>query len=279
MIIKNIEWLKRMSSGSSGGGGRKQQHVLFNTIFLIIIMIITFVVYMAYYMTEEYESYTQSIQTRSLEKDGFCVLHNPDYATHTVDKPCNELHDDVLNKLPNGYVFIDYVYKIRNASLSTFHRDVTSSKHIFDTTHPVYTLILYKYNGELLSVCPASDKSYPFAWSRILNINGRSGTVFLFDCDLLHAGRINQCRDRDVIQYKICHESDIHKLQSLNGIRMEKTDVCVNTLGLAMKRTASYFFEMPINYIAYPLMIKRERTDSIVGWIQSLIPLQFYNNS
>lgn len=35
---------------------------------------------------------------------------------------------------------------------------------------------------------------------------------------------------------------------------------------------------MPINSIAYPLMIKRENKNSFVGKLQSLIPLQFYNN-
>lgn len=36
---------------------------------------------------------------------------------------------------------------------------------------------------------------------------------------------------------------------------------------------------MPINYILYPLMIKRENTNSIIGKIQTFIPITFYNNT
>ena len=72
---------------------------------------------------------------------------------------------------------MDYIYKINDGALSTFHRDVTSSK----TIYPVYTLILYKYDGELLSVCPSSNTTYPFVTSRIVNVEGKSGTCFLFD--------------------------------------------------------------------------------------------------
>jgi hypothetical protein len=119
------------------------------------------------------------IKTRTIENDGFCVLHNTLYSKNTIKMPCPELKKDILNKLPNGYVFIDYVYKINNVALSTFHRDVTSSKNIFNTEYPVYTAILYKYTGELLSVCPGSNKTYPFCWSNICNIYGEKGTGVL----------------------------------------------------------------------------------------------------
>ena len=92
--------------------------------------------------------------------------------------PNSDLEQDTLSKLPEGYQFMDYVYIIKNNALSTFHRDVTSSKN---TSHPVYTLILYKSEGELLSVCPGSAKTFPFVWSKIVNINSKKGTAFLFD--------------------------------------------------------------------------------------------------
>ena len=166
-----------------------------------------------------------------------------------------------------GYTFVDYVYKIQNVALSTFHRDVTSSKNIYKTAHPVYTLILYKSGGDLLSVCPGSNKSYPFVWSNIVNISGEPGTAFLFDCDLLHAGCTNQCQKRDVIQYKICHVDDLDKLPHLQGVRANKTDVCEITTKGKIMRKLSYLFEFPINYVFYPLMIKRENSDSIIGKI------------
>jgi len=211
-----------------------------------------------------------------LEKDGICTLYDQRYTT-TIDRPCYELQQDVLDILPD-YVFIDYVYKINNTSLSTFHRDVTSSQFIYKTKYPIYTLILYKYSGELLSVCPGSHHSYPFVWSTIVNVSGKAGTAFLFNSDVLHAGSTNQCKERKVIQYKLCHQEDVHALTHLHGIFLEKTDTCKDDVWTSIKRKMSYFLEFPINYIAYPLMIKREDKNTIVGKLQSLIPLQFYNN-
>jgi hypothetical protein len=89
----------------------------------------------------------------------------------------------------------------------------------------VYTLILYKNEGELLSLCPRSNQTYPFVWSSIVNVKGKRGTAFLFDCDLLHAGCTNYCKEREVIQYKICHHDDLNKLKHLQGIKKNKSGV------------------------------------------------------
>jgi len=240
----------------------------------ILLMIVGFI-WVSYFLFEIDESFSK--QNRSLDVDDFCVLQNDNYLD-TMDMPCPELKKDVLDKLPEGYQFLDYVYKIKNVALSTFHRDVTSSKNVYKTNHPVYTLILYKSEGELLSVCPGSAKTFPFVWSRIVNVSGKPGTAFLFDCDLLHAGCINNCRERDVIQYKICHQDDVEKLKHLQGVRMTKTDKCKITTPGKVMRKLSYVFEFPINYMFYPLMIKRENSDSFIGMIQSFVPLQYYNN-
>lgn len=250
-----------------------EQNSYYIIIFIIFIISIAFV----YYFNELFETVDESVKTRSLENDGFCVLQNDKYID-TENFPCNELRDNVMSKLPKGYILMDYVYKIQNVALSTFHRDVTSSKNIYKTKHPVYTLILYKSGGDLLSVCPRSNQSYPFVWSQIVNINGKPGTAFLFDCDLLHAGCTNNCNKRDVIQYKICHTDDLDKLSHLQGVRAMKTDVCkITNYGIIMRKL-SYLYEFPINYIFYPLMIKREDSNSIIGKIQSFIPIQYYNN-
>jgi hypothetical protein len=240
------------------------------------IFIIILILYIIYYFFEETEKYS-SKRSRSIEKDGFCVLYNPLY-TNTISEPCIKLQEDVLSYLPSGYVFMDYIYKINDGALSTFHRDVTSSKTIYKTKYPVYTLILYKYDGELLSVCPSSNTTYPFVTSRIVNVEGKAGTCFLFDCDLLHAGCINYCKERHVIQYKLCHQEDIHTLSHLQGIRNEKNDVCSLSLYNSFMRKMSYYFQLPINTILYPLMIKRENKNTIIGNIQSFIPIKYYNN-
>lgn len=246
-------------------------------IILTIIFSIT-LLYILYYWSETNEYFEESIEIRTLKNDGFCVLYNPDYSKITQNKPCLKLVNDVLTNLPNDYIFIDYIYKIKNGTLSTFHRDVTSSKNIYNTKYPVYTLILYKYDGDLLSVCPGSNKTYPFVWSSIVNINGKSGTCFLFDSDLLHAGCLNNCKKRELIQYKLCHKEDLHILNELQNVRIDKNTKCVESLYYHIMRKFSYFFEMPINYLFYPLMIKRENANTLMGMVQSIIPISFYNN-
>ena len=228
----------------------------------VFVLLLILVFYFVFYYLEDDEL---SNSGRTLEKDGFCTMDNP---TKT----------EVLDSLPDGYQFLDYSYSIKNASLSTFHRDVTSSKTIYETRYPVYTIILYKYGGELLSVCPGSDKTNPFTASRIVNVLGPSGTAFLFDCDLLHAGCVNNCEERELVQYKICHKDDVYKLSHLNGINMTKEYVCEISTWNQILRKASYYFEMPINYFLYPFLSKRYDNNSTIGKIQSVIPIQFYNN-
>jgi hypothetical protein len=244
------------------------------------IIIIFVVVFFCFYFIESYEKMGEVMDYYTLEKDGICILFNTIYATKTIDYPSEKLKEDILNKLPDGYLFLDYIYKIENSSLSTFHRDVTSSKHIYRTKYPVYTAILYKYSGELLSFCPGSNFTYPFVWSRIRNISGEYGTVFLFDCDILHAGCDNECRiKREVLQYKLCHKDDLDKLKELSGINVVKIEKdCKSTIWNQIMRKASYFLEMPINTFLYPLMIKREKNDNLIGQIQEFIPISFYNN-
>ena len=231
------------------------------------------IVFIIYYFFENNEYFETSIKTRCLENDGFAVLYDIEYSL----KPY-KLKNKVLELLPNGYSFIDYIYKIQNVALSTFHRDVTSSKYTYNTKHPVYTLILYKYDGDLLSICPSSNKSYPFVWSKIVNIQGKIGTAFLFDSDILHAGCMNDCGYRELIQYKICHDDDKKLLSHLSGVNINKNEKCVMNYQNKILRKLSYYFEFPINYIFTPLLLKRENDDSIIGYIQSHIPITFYNN-
>ena len=212
-----------------------------------------------------------------MDTDGFVVMQNEIY-NDSVDKPCPDLEKDILTLLPPGYVFMNYIYKINTVSLSTFHRDVTSSQNIYNTKHKIYTCILYKYKGDLLSVCPGSNCTYPFVWSRIVNIEGDSGTVFLFDSDLLHAGQDprDEFTQRNVIQYKICHADDLNILLHLNGVNVtKKTSELKPSIIL---RKLSYFFEFPINYLFYPFMVKKEDSSTLIGKIQSVFPIKYYNN-
>ena len=149
--------------------------------FCVFISIILF--YVLYFCVEHNESANFSMDHRTLENDGFLVFMEPDH--NNIEKePSNALKKNTLSKLPSDYEFLDYSYAIKNATLSTFHRDVTSSQSIYNTTHPVYTLILYKYEGCLLSICPGSNFSAPFVYSQIVNISGPAGTCFLFNSEI-----------------------------------------------------------------------------------------------
>lgn len=243
--------------------------------FLIIVLVLI-LLYIIYYMIEYRECSVKASTSRTIEKDGFTVFYCPDHL-NIHSGPRDKLVKKTLEKLPKDYVFIDYVYKINNAALSTFHRDVTSSQQIYDTTYPTYTLILYKYDGCLLSLCPGSHASYPFVNSNIVNFHGKAGTCFLFNCDILHAGCLNHCKYREVIQYKLCHNDDYPKLIHLHRINAQKDEKCRDNFYVWTMRKLSYFFEFPINYIFYPFMMKKH--EGILGKIQEYIPLGFYNNA
>jgi hypothetical protein len=232
--------------------------------------------YFLFYFIEQDESYEISMKTRTIERDGFLVFYNPEFKNFSgLDETLMKM---ALEKLPPGYEFLNYIYAIENTALSTFHRDVTSSANIYKTTYPVYTLILYKYDGCLLSLCPGSHASYPFVNSHILNIHGKAGTCFIFNCDVLHAGCSNECKPRSIIQYKICHQDDVHLLNHLNNISIEKEEPCSDTFYNRFLRKLSYMFEFPVNYLFYPLLIKKHN-DGLIGQIQDNISIQFYNNT
>jgi hypothetical protein len=147
----------------------------------------------------------------NLETDGFILMDRP-------------IADKVLEKLPEGYTFLDYRYTIEGCTLSTFHRDVTSSQYIFKTKHPVYTFITYDYDGPALSVCPGSHQTAPFLMNRPVIINSNS---VLFNCDVVHAGSLNlDKKPRRAIQYKIAHRDDLEKLKHLDGIDKVKKGDC-----------------------------------------------------
>jgi len=269
---------------------------------LVVSVILLFFVFFTimYYNIETTELVDYENSKYNIEKDGIQILYDPESkdteskdtenkdpeSNYPIDWtkqngfPSDKLKSDVLAILPTDYVFLDYIYTISGNSLSTFHRDVTSSSKIYNTEFPVYTMILYKTTGELLSFCPNSHNTYPFVWSNIVNITGKGGTVFVFNSELLHAGSTDNCEKRYAIQYKICHRNDISKLSHLNGIRAKKDSDCSDSSLTKwiyrIFRKCSYYFEMPINTFFYPIMI--EKHEGVIGWVQDMIPIKYYNN-
>lgn len=177
--------------------------------------------------------YPEGAARASLERDGFEVVEP----------------SKVLNRLPKGYQFLDYKYTIEGCTLSTFHRDVTSSRYVFGTKHPVYTYITYDYADAPLCVCPGSHKSTPWLWSPPVRVDA---PWILFDCDLVHAGSMNpNHKPRKAVQYKIAHVDDISKLKHLHGIDTTKIGRCDKTNFVTdfILRKLSLLFSYPINHV------------------------------
>lgn len=207
--------------------------------------ILVFIFIFIFFLTT-YETSSRYKGTPTLENDGFILLNNPN-------------KNEVLRHLPDGYEFLDYRYTIEGCTLSTFHRDVTSSQTIFNTKHPVYTLITYDYDGTSLSVCPGSHKTTPFLFTTPVPV---SSNAVLFNCDLVHAGGMNlEKKPRRAVQYKVVHRDDKEKLSHLNGIDTLKTGDCSkrnNIFGDMFYRKLSIFFSYIINHQLTPYLQNRE---------------------
>lgn len=193
---------------------------------------------------------------RTLKNDGYMVFKN-------FDK------NIILKELPENYEFIDYKYMFKGCSISTFHRDITSSQFIFKTKYPVYTCITYNNNGNLLAICPSSHKTTPFLFEKPLIINGREGTTILFNCDVVHSGAINEFgENREAIQYKICHKEDKNKLKHLIGVNKNTIGKCNNSwiyeYGL---RKISLIYPFVINHLFTKILQKRPEKNSILDII------------
>jgi hypothetical protein len=238
-------------------------------LYFIIIIIIYFIMIFILTIQQLNEIEDLHKNQRCLKKDGYVVFNE------------NNLNN-VLNKLPKDYVFLDYKYQIKGCSLSTFHRDITSSQYIFKTKYPVYTYITYENSGSLLSLCPTSHMTTPFLFEQPVIIKGHKGTSILFNCDIIHAGAINEFGDkRHATQYKICHIEDVEKLKHLNGIDIIKSGKCENNSeGYEyLLRKISLFFPFIINHIFTKILQDKPKKDSMMEYIINKFYIgDFYNS-
>src|SRR5210317_2343109 len=211
-----------------------------------MILVLLLVIVIAFLIIYAMERKASPSFDPSLEKDGLMLMDHPS-------------RDDILRKLPEGYEFLDYIYTIHGCTLSTFHRDVTSSQYIFKTKHPVYTFITYDYDGPALSVCPGSHQTAPFLMNRPVIINSNS---VLFNCDVVHAGSLNlKKKPRRAIQYKIAQRYDLEKLKHLDGIDKVKKGDCDkrnNPVLDTLYRKLSLTFSYIINHHLTPYLQNRE---------------------
>jgi hypothetical protein len=232
-------------------------------IYYIILLFIIFILYSLIYLREiKYNEYNTS-----LDKDGFIIFNNIN-------------NEDVLKYLPENYQILNYSYTIKGCTLSTFHRDVTSSQYILNSKHPIYTYIVYKNKGynPLLSVCPKSHKTIPFTYSKPINIYGNYNTSVLFNSDLLHAGALNNLKNsRYAKQYKIVHKDDLEILSKLDNVHTEKIGNCnISDNYEYVSRKISLLFPYFFNHVLTSYL--QEKQDNILGVIlEKIYGQNFYN--
>jgi hypothetical protein len=205
----------------------------------------------------------------NLERDGYCVVSSRNTR--------HSLESSVLAHLPAGYHFLNYKYTISGQPLVTYHRDVTSSQTFHKTRRPTYTAIHYNYAGDFLSVAPGSHLSWTMGLP--VALSGKANTVILFNADLVHGGvDAPEGVARVATQYKIAHLDDFEALDHLQEVNMtvertESLDEPMNTI----LRLLSYVFTVPIQVFARSLL--QERQPGLVGYLQSLFPLQYFNRA
>ena len=198
-------------------------------------------------------------------------------AYHGVELFPNCDKQAVLQRLPAGYEFLDYRYAITGCSLSTFHRDVTSSPYLFKTRHPVYTLISYGSEGELLSVVPGSQASVPFVWGAPRVVDSTQAKAVLFHSDVLHAGVISRDPQRQAVQYKIAHRDDLPLLAGLQGINVDKQESTSITLGYEwLCRKLSLIFPFLINHV-FTSYLQQQNNSFLNRFLLAIFGRSFYN--
>ena len=221
--------------------------------FIVYIIIVILIIIYQLFETK----YTNKNET-NLITDGFKIFDNDDVL------------EIVKNNLSKDYVIIDYIYIIQGCTISTFHRDVTSSSFIFKTKYPVYTIISYYNDGPLLTLCPESHTTTPFLFQPPVIIYGSPKTTILFNCDIVHAGAINNFgNNRLAIQRKVCHKDDLMTLKHLIGIKKTSIGKCNNNSNnyIYALRKFSLFFSLLINHLFTSFLQNKPEKDSLSEYL------------
>lgn len=194
----------------------------------IIIFILFISVNIGYFYKNDYNKESNLID------DGFTVFYN---ATNK----------EILEKLPNNYLFANYSLILNCTTYSSFHRDHATVQSTLGASHPIYTLINYypKINGTfpLLSVIPGSHKNYVLP--KIITISGNFSTSILFNTALVHAGAISKLgKNRFAIQNKIYHIDDFINFQEFDNF---------NSITKCKDESLIYDYSLRIFSICYPI--------------------------
>ncbi len=232
---------------------------------LLLFLLFLFLIYF-FIFTDEKEIENKN---STLEDDGYLIF----------DRHLTKY--EVINRLPKDYVFLDYKYSINGCTLSTFHRDVTSSQYVFNSKYPVYTYICYYNEGKLMSLCPGSHKQTPFLFRRPKYIKSDSKrTSVLFNCDLVHSGYLNKkpLKNRKAIQYKIVHKEDLEIFKNLHKINKIKNDNCryFNYNYELFLRKMSLFNSYIVNHV-FTEYLQNNKNDLINKNLIKIFNKNFYN--
>ena len=190
-----------------------------------------------------------------------------------------KIQDEITSYfLSSKYKFLNYQYHIKKSCLYTFHRDLTSSQRFHKLKHPSYTLLIYLYEGELCSMCPNSKNS--IITPTPVTINGKKGTCVLFNADIVHAAAYDSPPERECIQYKICHEDDIEKLQHLQGqIIKKESDTQGKWWGQLFLRYMSHKYVSLFDLNIFGKHIEKKTPSIITTFVEKHTNLSFYNGT
>jgi hypothetical protein len=84
-------------------------------------------------------------------------------------------------------------------------------------------------------------------------------------------------KERLAAQYKIVHKDDVILLKHLDGVNVYKEGIGVSYFSQVSMRIISYLFAVPIQWVFLPIL-QAQYTIGIYGFLQSLIPINHYNN-
>jgi len=218
----------------------------------------------------------------SIRQDGISIFNlSQDNIQKQIcqNKIIPEIERQVLELLPEDYVFLDYSYEISNSSLYTFHRDVTSSKTFQNLSYPSYTLIIYFSKGNHLSISEGSNTT-SFITPTPTTIFGDIGHSILFDSDMVHAAALNTTTERYCKQYKICHKEDIDKLNHLNNQHIRKKEqIQYITYFQKLLRLLSHKYIPLFDNKQIGKFIERKHNNYIVKLFSKIFKLDFFNNT
>ena len=137
------------------------------------------------------------------------------------EKIFSDLEDDrgisekeVLKKLPEDYVFLDYKKIYRNERLGYFKREYELLK--FRPKYQTYVLFKFLYKGPHLSVCFKSHENKYVLLNKPKWIYGNSGDQYLINSNLVYSNYYND-KKMDYEKYYIVKKFDKSKFSTLEG--------------------------------------------------------------